>query len=232
MNKSFFIIFFSILSIQNGLAQFHIVYDSIDKYVNVRGENNKIIDQVPIGTIVWEAMPDFEWSYDYNSIYAVYFKEDRGYAGNIHQSRLINIRDSFKQLDKTIREDNLYFKTDSVAVSIKTGQINKSIINSNVFESINFKTGNKLSSLPSDSYTDLIMPNPEATEVYYDKFNQRFFIITNGGDGAEGYGIMWVIEKNVYQDRYICCIIPDEFVESSLIGIKKEDIYKYIIEKK
>jgi len=86
---------------QSIFAQFYIVQDS-DEYVNVRGEHNKIIDTIPTETIVWEAMPDFEWAYAPNTIYAGYTKGDKLYFGNIHKSRLKDVS-TFTEVHK--RED-------------------------------------------------------------------------------------------------------------------------------
>ena len=52
--------------------------------------------------------------------------------------------------------------------------------------------------------------------------------MTRGGDGSEGYGILWEIIAGRYIDRHICCLIPDDLIHLSQKGILKKEVYQYI----
>ncbi|MDR2507183.1 MAG: hypothetical protein LBD67_04205, partial [Candidatus Accumulibacter sp.] len=100
-------------------AQFSLAHDNTDNHVNVRGKGNKIIDKIPVGTIVWESTPDLDWSSGFDSLYVGYSRGDKIYFGNIHSSRIKNISKAFQQIQKIEGGDHIHFKNDSVDIIIK-----------------------------------------------------------------------------------------------------------------
>jgi Bacterial SH3 domain len=69
------------------------------------------------------------------------------------------------------------------------------------YKAIQFKNGNRISSFPASSYTDLFEPSFDYTHAWYDKKTNRIFIEAMNGDGAGGYVVVWVIEKGKLKSR-------------------------------
>jgi hypothetical protein len=227
MRKKVLLILLGIFAIcnQTAFAQFYLTQDNADTYVNVRGEGNKIIDKIPVWTIVWEAMPDFEWSGEPNYLYAGYAKGDKIYMGNIHLSRLKDISDSFLELQKKEAENHILFQKDSIAATIRFKKINYGTI---AFEEINIKLGENNFSIPKSAYEDLNNFANYSSRAYYDKNAQSLYIIADGGDGAESYVVLWEIKNGKYKERHICCGVPDDLIYLSQKGISKKDAYRYV----
>jgi hypothetical protein len=227
MRNKFLLILLGIFAIcnQTAFAQFYLTQDNADAYVNVRGEGNKIIDKIPVGTIVWEAMPDFEWSDEPNYLYAGYAKGNKIYLGNIHLSQLQDISNVFPELQKKEEKNHIFFQKDSIAVTIKLKKIDDGAI---AFEEVNIKLGENNFSLPKSAYEYLNDFANYSPKAYYDKSTQSLYIKAAGGDGDNSYTVLWEIKKGKYEERHICCGVPYDFIHLSQKGILKKDAYRYV----
>jgi len=225
MHRKYILLILMVACIQNGFGQFFLVQDT-DACVNVRGKKNEIIDTIPAGTVVVGEMP-YDWPEAPNYESVIYLKNERVYFGNIHVSRLKEIK-SFAEIPKTKESAGiLSFKKDSVGITVKIKPCDENELYGTHYEQVEFEIGKARFTLPPSSCNDMIYLNPKSTCAYYDANSHTFYLMASGGDGAEGYVIMWVMKKGKYMDRYINCTIPGD-VPFTQQGISKKDLYRYL----
>lgn len=207
-------------------AQFAHINDP-EGQCNVRKHNGKteIIDHLINGSIVY-AFPqsDEKW------ISVSYQKSKTDITGYIYKNRLKFISDYtiIPEIENTINSYTLSDNNITIIINTKKFEPQKHTLSyykndKRILEKIDgnsilgkdggiptseyksieiYKSGNKII-IPSTALTSLYQPNLENTKCYYDKLNDILYIESMNSDGAGGYAILWVVEKNIYKNRYI-----------------------------
>lgn len=209
-------------------AQFGIIQDK-DGYTNVRegaGISKKIADKLLDGEVVYTWEQEGEWC-NIN-----YRRKGEIEGGFVHKSRveMISTFDKIKVGQQT--ETNVVFQQDSVTVMFttrpfveKAHQIGRGktddgypIVDkidgkvfygcdgglpSREYKTFTIQIGNRAVVVPDKAIRDLYQPNPELTEVYYDRKNDRLYVIATNSDGAGSYEVLWQFDRGVYTKRAI-----------------------------
>lgn len=209
-------------------AQFGVIQDK-DGYTNVRegaGISKKIADKVPDGEIVYTWQQEGEWC-NIN-----YRRKDEIEGGFVHRSR-IKMIDTFEKIKaRQQTETNAVFRQDSVTVMFTTrpfvekdhqvhrGKSEEGFsfvekidgkefygcdggLPTREYNTFNIQIGNRAVVVPDKAIRDLFQPNPELTEVFYDRKNDRLYIVASNSDGAGGYEVLLQFDRGVYIKRAI-----------------------------
>lgn len=218
-----FIILMCVVQILNA-QQFALIKDK-DGFTNIRSKDNRIIDRIVSGTIVYS----YDWREDKDREYIEYSRSGAEEGGYIYRSRLklISQFESIPGVNETSNE--ITFAKDDLRISLKTGKcdLSKRVLTYNYQESnillidyerfwgtdgntpqteykeINVSINNQQVIIPPSAYADLFSPNLQTTEVYYNRQEDELYILSLNGDGAGGYRILWRVKKGIYTDRLV-----------------------------
>ncbi|SKA40742.1 hypothetical protein SAMN04488128_105257 [Chitinophaga eiseniae] len=209
-------------------AQFGVIQDK-DGYTNVRegaGISRKIADKLQDGEVVYTWEQEGEWC-NIN-----YHRKNEIEGGFVHRSRIkmVNTFEKIKVRQQT--ETNVVFQQDSVTVMFTTrafvekdhqvhhGKSEEGFsfvekidgkdfygcdggLPTREYNTFTIQIGNRAVAVPDKAIRDLYQPNPELTEVFYDRKIDRLYIIASNSDGAGGYEVLFQFDRGVYTKRAI-----------------------------
>lgn len=222
MKKTFYI--FLTLSYNFCFSQFAIVNDT-DGFVNVRSSpkiENNISDKLDNGFIIYLFESQGNW------IKVDYKKSGKDLHGYIYKDKIKYITD-FKNIPlKSNLNGKAILIDENVKVEITETKFNKTkhVLkflkgNSGILETINnlrilgtdgeipkreyksidLEIKNIKTEIPNNALQNLYEPTLENTEANYDEINDILYIQSSNSDGAGGYEVLWIIEKNKFKNR-------------------------------
>lgn len=200
------------------------IVDDPDGYVNVRDNDNKIIDKIQSNTVVY----CFEDENTENWQAVEYSRGGINDYGNIHTSKLKNLS-KFTPIPLLQEKNNeAIFEKNNLKIILGKQPFEQ---NDNVFtfsqdgftllanglimwgtdgnrpkyeySHIDIYINSQVYHLPKSAYSDLFEPSLNSTEVYFDQNKNIIYICTLNGDGAGGYYTIWVINNGIYTNRSV-----------------------------
>lgn len=225
--RGFLIILICFFS-QSTFGQFGIISDK-DGFVNVRNSpniSNNIIDTLTNGQLVFCLEAEGEWrptDYDFSG---------HRKSGYIHNSKVKFISDFDKIPCDNLTDSSISFKQDSIKLIVtKTKfnpkknklQYNKRDNSKNEMSYLEKINGKEIwgtdGNIPESQYNqftltlgkekinlpvdNLYQPTINSTTVNIDKKNKIIYISASNSDGAGGYEVLWIIEKNRFKKRIL-----------------------------
>ncbi|WP_343704238.1 SH3 domain-containing protein [Chitinophaga sp.] len=208
-------------------AQFALVEDK-DGHVNVRDKPSlsaAITDRVPAGGIVFCMETEGEWYYvDYGT------GKQPG-SGYIHRSRLKMVQGFPEVPVHKTAGDSLVFQHDSLRLVLRKGPFRQEsrrlqYSRNEGFEFVTHIDGRDFwgtdggvpreeysafrpswkgrpVNMPDSAFNDVFEPNFYHTQLRYDGAGGRWFLEAFNSDGAGGYVVLWMFERNMYKGRQL-----------------------------
>lgn len=214
-----------LLCLSNSFGQFALVHDK-DSFVNVRsGRNNKVVDQLPNGHIIY----CFENRDDWTTI--DYAKDGKNYSGRVIYKDRYQLVSNFLAFSVSANSKNsVTLKKDSLEVFLSQSNFDPKKHTFNYYKDnntqlefidgkqywgkdggmpetqygkIRIKIGAKTIDLPKEALEGLYQPSFHKVSVNYDAANEIIYIQSVNSDGAGGYDVIWKVEKGIYKERLI-----------------------------
>lgn len=221
MRKYLFLLtFLSVISLQ--AQDFFIVSDE-DGYLNVRNNDNNVIDRLSNGSPVFVLNPMNEemwWEVEYSKAGVLF-------TGKVHQSRLKNI-DSFEDIPvANVGNNRVLMQSNVVRINIEDARFEKAghtfqyregflthIDHSKIwgtdgniplkeYSAFEILINNRKIILPEKAFKYLYEPNLDYTKAYYDGKTDTLYITALNSDGAGGYVVLWLFRNGIFEDRLV-----------------------------
>lgn len=214
-----------LLCLSDAFGQFALVADK-DSFVNVRsGRNNKVIDQLPNGHIIYCFTDTDDWTT------ISYAKNGKNYSGCVVYKDRYQLISNFRAFSVSAKSGNsITLKKDSLEVFLSESKFEPKKHTYNYqkesptqlelidgkhywgkdggmpetqYGKISVKIGSKTIDLPKEALEGLYEPSFHKVQVNYDAENDMIYIQSVNSDGAGGYDVIWKIEKGIYKERLI-----------------------------
>lgn len=213
------------LSFSHSFGQFALVDDK-DFSVNVRSDrNNKVIDQLPNGHLIYCFGNIDNWTT------ISYAKNGKNYSGCVVYKDRYQLVSNFRAFSVSANSKNsVTLKKDSLEVFLSQSNFDqkrhtfKYYKDNNTqlefidgkqywgkdggmpetqYGKISIKIGAKTIDLPSEALEGLYQPSFHKVTVNYDTANEIIYVQSVNSDGAGGYDVIWKVEKGIYKERLI-----------------------------